>query len=143
MARVPSLLLKREDYSEVKDAWMDRLLRPLNSFGRQVQDALSNGLTFGQNSLAFVKTITAVYPFPGIGSQGQVKFHNDLPSGKPIGVMTIAAHDLGPSGAPTAAAPVAAPNPAWSTSGDQIYVTDVSGLTSGHKYQLTFLVVGG
>jgi hypothetical protein len=143
MARVPALLLKREDYGEVKDAWMDRLLRPLNTFGKQVQDALNKGLTFGDNSLAFVKTITAVYPFPGVGAQGQVKMRNDLPSGKPLGVLTISAQDLGPSGAPTPPAPVSAPNPAWSISGDQIYVTDVAGLTSGHKYQITFLVVGG
>jgi hypothetical protein len=58
MARVPSLFLKREDFKEVSDEWMDRLLRPLNTFGKQVQDALSRGLTLQENSRAFVKAIT-------------------------------------------------------------------------------------
>lgn len=133
MARVPSLFLKREDYKEVSDQWMDKLLRPLNTFGKQVQDALNKGLTFGENSQAFVKTITFTDPgFP-------IKFRNELNGGRPIGVLLLSAIDV-TSGS---GSPVSLGQPAWSISSDQVQISDMSGIVSAHKYRVTFLVLGG
>lgn len=142
MARAPSLFLRREDYSEVSEQWMDRLLRPLNTFGKQVQDALSRGLTFGENSRAFTKALTITYPLVAPPDPKATRIHNDLAAlgSKPIGVFLLSVLDV-PATGPTS--PVSAPNPAWSLSGDQVIIWDIAGLIAGHKYQITLLVIGG
>lgn len=91
MARVPSLFLKREDYREVQDEWMDRLLRPLNTFGKQVQDALNRGLTLGENSRAFVKTLT----FTSGGSAAYVAASYYLTLAQTPGAGAIVNYDTG------------------------------------------------
>ena len=132
--KVPKISLRREDFSEVDGAWMDRLLRPLNTLFSALYSAMSNGLTFADNVAGFAKDVTVSGSFP-------VKFHNDLPGQRrPVAIVIVAAVDI----TGNTSTPVSTGNPAWSVSGDQIVVSDVTGLvaglTAGKVYRLTMRV---
>lgn len=130
MARPPSLLLKREDYSEVKEDWIDRFIRTLNLFGRQTTAALSRGITFGDNVNAFVKSFAS--------TKVPLVITNDLPSkGKPVGVLLLsAAEEKGGSA-------VSLGSPAWKMDSKGLTISSMTGMDADKKYDLTFLVIGG
>lgn len=57
--RAPAATFRREDYPDLQtEDQRDRFFRQLNTFCKQTQSALSGGLTLGENSSAFLKTVT-------------------------------------------------------------------------------------
>lgn len=58
MASPPFLNLRREDYPEVKDKWLDRFITQLTDFGKRTQLSYINGIDFTNNLDAFWKTVT-------------------------------------------------------------------------------------
>jgi len=256
--KFPKITLRREDFSEVDGAWMDRLLRPLNTQFQALQSILNAGLVFGDNVQGFTKEVTTAnastssassaasgwtvvgatgspafqnswvasggayfapaylrksdgtvmlrgsamsgtvgtvaftlpagfrpsqtraFPlacglaaYAAIDSGGNVtisgdagisaagvsldavqfpaddapsssssslfplKFKNDLPGQRrPTSVMLVSAVDT----TGNTAVPVSASNPAWTTSGDQVVVNDVAGLSAGRRYRLQFRI---
>ena len=138
MATIPQLLLKREDYDSVTDEWMDRLIRSLNLFGRQVTTGFSKNITLGENAQAFWKDISFTYP---LTAAAPLSFKNDLAGGqKPKALIIAQATDT--SATPTEL-PVSLYAPAWKPSGTSIQVSGILGGIDRHTYRVTFLALGG
>jgi hypothetical protein len=111
----------------------EALVRAFNDLSRQLQTLLSGGLTV-DNANAFI--VTATLPqdqtFP-------VRLKNQLQGGKPpVGVLIIRASDKTAKGKPS----VSVGTPGWEVSGDNVHLTSISGLTTGHAYELVVLVLG-
>ena len=133
MASIPVITqLKVEDFPALTAASKDetdKLFRALNSALTGIVQALTRSLTFADNLKAFTKTLTV--------QNGTTKIQNTLGI-RPLGVLVMEANDTTNSTpAPVAAGPVA-----WAISSDQIAISAISGLTAGHTYKITFLVVG-
>lgn len=66
-----------------------------------------------------------------------VRVKNQL-RGAPVGVLLVAAQDLTAKGQP----PVALGSVGWSAAGGQVLISALAGITAGHSYRLTLLVLG-
>lgn len=132
MSALPQIKrLLAEDYKEA-GTWISKLLYPLNLFMSSVYAALNHGITFQDNVLAQVKTLTVK------GSSPAVQFPWPYASA-PIGVLIIASSD-------TSAIPktiTAAVTCAWSYSAGTVSINNITGLDAARQYSLTFLVLGG
>lgn len=82
--KLPLAQLRREDFAEVDGAWMDRLLRPLNTQFSKLASILNNGLVFGDNVQGFTKEIVtanagasaAASGWVTVGATGSPPFQN-------------------------------------------------------------------
>jgi hypothetical protein len=130
----PLVHLKVEDFPTLAKASggeVEKLFRALNQLTTYVSTALDGGFTLTSNSKAFSKAVDLNGMFP-------VKIANGL-GAKPLAVLVTSAMDTTDAspGVPAALGPVA-----WSTTGDQVVISAVSGMTAGRKYRTTLLVLG-
>lgn len=59
MAQVPEFKrLMREDFAEIEEEWVDRLIYPINTFNEQVYAALNQALTVGDNVVGVYRDLT-------------------------------------------------------------------------------------
>lgn len=132
MALLPQL--KRLSAEDFKDAppWFMRLLYPLNLFMISVYSALNNQLTFESNMLSQIRSATLN------GSSPTAQFTWPYASA-PIGVTVISALDISPFPLLIKQAVTCA----WSYSAGVVNIENVTGLTNGRNYSVTFLVIGG
>lgn len=132
MAKLP--VVKRLLQEDMKGAgsWISKLLFPLNLFMSNVYSALNHGLTFQDNMLAQIKTLSIK------GSNPTTQFPWPY-STIPVGVSIIATVD-------TSALPLTvttAVTCAWSVSAGIVSIDNITGLDSKRTYSITFLVIGG
>lgn len=136
MAQVP--INKRfltEDFPPEQKSWIAKLLSPLNDFMTQVTSAFNNGITVKDNMLAEYREVeiivraTSTYP---------IYFKTKFPL-KPVAVYCVGAKEV--SGAPQ---PIAQSVWAdWDFINGQVMITNLTGLTVGKKYLITFYVAYG
>lgn len=132
MAAPPSIRQITKEALGDAPAWADRLLQPLNAFLQQVTDALSQGLTPGQNFAQAWSTVTV--------TEGQASSPQALPGlkGKPPKGVSVEAVSL-ESGSITGAVGIQ-----WTVTAVEgrpgLQVRAVYGLSSGARATLTLLV---
>lgn len=120
-----------EDYP-TEATWIGTLLYPLNLLLTTLYANLNNGLTLQANSLAQINTVSIA------GSSPTTSFLWKY-SSNPAGVVVI--NTVLASGA--AANIKTAVTCQWSYSAGVITITNVTGLTLGNTYNITFYVIGG
>jgi hypothetical protein len=147
MSRAPSALWRREDFGDLTDSGtLDRFLRQLNAFAKQVESALTRGLTFSENLLTSWREVTITTDGAGalpVDSAGKstLVFPHLLPSAKPRAVTLERATKVDAS--TKAETQVTASSvPAWTEGNGQITVSALAGLTASTQYRLLFLVKG-
>jgi hypothetical protein len=129
MAALPTI--KRFDLSDypTQASWISNLLYPLNLLLTTIYAALNNGITFGQNMLGQINTLsvkasapttTFLYKFSGQGAP-QAVFVGNVQGGTPSGAVTCT----------------------WSYNSGTITITNVTGLGTSGTYNITFVVIGG
>lgn len=132
MGKLPSIKnLIIEDFPDQR-GWIQKLIYPINSFMELVFLNLNKGLTFNENMLAFTKEV----PFIG-GSTASFK---NLMKARPIGLWIVDARQADDYNAILSSALYAD----WAyNQNNEIVINNISGLTSGKKYSITFAVIGG
>lgn len=136
MAQLPTVKrLSREDFSD--QPWISKLLEPLNQVFTSLYDALNKRLTIADNHLAIIKTMTVRVPG---GSEPYTEFPWPFVT-NPIGCQVINAVDISDSPAAISGAVCCAGG--WNYSQGVVTVSNITGLTPGQKYSITFHVIGG
>ena len=133
MTTIRQRMLRSEDFpAELRQA-IDPLLRFANDLNTDCASILNGGMSLAVNGSSFVATVVAsTFPVP---------IRNRLNGGaKPYGVQLVHAVDVTVASTPTPAAVSGCPG--WKMAGGNVSITAVTGLTSGHRYELTFLVLG-
>lgn len=135
MSNLPASTSRRfnpADYRTAPDWFTGRFLSQLNLFTEPVYLALLNGLTFLQNMNAqyYSQQITA-----GATAAANAFSFKSTISGQPIEVIKAQCVVTG-----NLSSPVAPVDFSWYATGGVVYVTSVSGLTSGTTYTLTLRV---
>lgn len=113
-------------------SWIGTLLYPLNLLLTTIYSNLNNGLTLGQNCLAQINTVSIS------GFSPQTSFLWKF-SSNPIGVSVVNTVQTNSPGTPIMS-PV---NCQWTYSAGVLTITNVTGLTPGNTYNITFIVWGG
>ena len=139
MGRVPEFRrLGVEDFPKDVKSWLGKLLAPLNSMFKTIYENLNHGLTFEENMIAQVKTLTftklSTYP----SSDSPLKFKNTMRV-KPIGVIILAIKEnVSNPSALTSAVAID-----WSYGGEYVKINNITGLTNDTSYEITLLSIGG
>lgn len=122
-----------EDFP-TESGWITTLLYPLNLLLNTIYANLNNGITFQQNILSQIKTISISGLAPS--TTFNWSFSNVQ---APIGVLVLQCLQTdSPVAVITSAVTVA-----WSYSAGVISINNMTGLNSSHTYSVTFLVIGG
>jgi len=134
MARIPTISrLSTEDFKE-QGSWIGQLLTVLNSFMSGTINVLNKGITFTDNfnaqikQLEFVKSST-VFP---------MSFACTLTTA-PQGLWIMRAEEV--SGTPQVLTSALFAD--WSYADGSVIIRNVSGLTDGHKYRISVIIVAG
>lgn len=132
MGQLPSIKsLTIEDYPDEK-TWIGKLIDPLNSFMSSVITNLNKGLTIGENVNGFIKT------FDVTGGAFPVSIPNSLKS-RPIAVIIGSIYNK-----QTPAATIGTGiTIEWEFASSTLKIKNISGLTTGTKYTVTVIVLGG
>lgn len=131
MSKLPQISrLMREDFREAPN-WIDKLIVTLNIFMSAIYYALDGQLTFTDNVRSVLKTFTLTAASTASGNTIKLP----LPNWKPTGVMIIQVLDN--SGDTL----LAAPGVSWAIGQNVINIQAIHGLTAGHKYTVTLLIV--
>lgn len=135
MGAVPPVKrLVRDDFPELAKAVgddTDKLFQTLNDFLQPASQALSKGLTFGDNFAAQIKELVVDHQYP--------QLFKSTVSGVPVGLWCVNAAEVASSPVPLAF-PLGID---WEMSGDNVKINYISGLAASKKYRLTIIVVGG
>lgn len=121
-----------EDFPSQK-GWIDRLLYPLNQFLTSMATGLQNGLTFQENILSQIQTVTISNNTAEFPILFKWNFHN-----KPQMVF-MNAFDVSTIPQPFSSAVF--PTWVYLDASKQIQVSSITGLVANQKYSLTFLVI--
>jgi hypothetical protein len=135
MATLPASTSRRfnpADYKTAPDWFNGRFLSQLNLFTDPVYLALLNGLTFSQNFNAqyYTQQITAQATAAG----NAFSFKSTI-SGQPIEVIKAQCYQVG-----NLSVPVAPVDFSWYATAGVVYVTSVTGLTTGTVYNLVLRI---
>jgi len=121
------------DYKSLPDAFTNRFISALNLFTDPVYVALQNGITFQENFNAqiFSFAITG-----GATAASNAVNFRQLITGFPVGLIKLSCNvSSDPS------IPVTSPvDFSWYASGGQVYITAISGLTTGTQYILKVML---
>jgi hypothetical protein len=116
-----------EDYP-TQESWISPLIYALNQLLSTVYSNLNNGITLSQNCLAQVKTLSIS------GSSPTTSFNWSFSSIQaPVGCVVVQCLPNVTSAATCS----------WSYSAGVISINNVTGLTAGQTYSVTFIVFGG
>lgn len=128
MAKFDLRRITKEDFPSKYSDLLGKLLLPLNSAIESLRLGLSNGLTVGENMAAQETVIRVTAP---VNSSSPVYFKSTL-RGPCKGIVCI---DAQPA---TAQSKLATSQPFFTQemSGDQIKVTNITGLVDGSSYNL-------
>lgn len=163
MAKPPNQYFRKEDFAEVKEPWIDKLLPKLNELARQTTYGVDGKLSVKDNLSAFwwqgdvgnYQRIDdqVIFPFaanPDIPTIDRkvtqcikafpFTFPNQLSPAKVAGIFVAQAFDV-TSGSQ-------APQPAflggvgWTTEGNKIIIQGINGMIDGRCYNVRLLVLG-
>lgn len=124
--------LSREDFKDAPN-WINRLLGWLNEFIEYVTTAMSKNVTFDENIQSQIKTFSVV---AGAAADNTLSFMSILRV-TPRGVLLMRAVDQVGNYTPVGAAV----GIDWRYEGGSVFITSISGLTAGHTYEITVLVI--
>jgi hypothetical protein len=120
-----------QDYLQA-GPWISKFLYTLNLFTGSIYQALNGGLTFQDNMLAQINTLTLT------GASPVTSFKWKFAS-LPIGVVLLNITDISQIPLPITKATTVQ----WSSGAGIVNVTGITGLESARTYSCTFLTVGG
>jgi hypothetical protein len=132
MAKLPVIKRLLAEDLKAAGAWIVKLLYPLNQFMSSVYAALDHGITFQDNMLGDIKTLSIK------GSNPTTEFLWSYASA-PVGCFVVAAFDTS-SNPQTLTSAVTC---AWSYNAGVISIDNVTGLDTSRTYNVTFCVLGG
>lgn len=134
MALLPPLRrFMSEDFPDAP-SWLPRFFYPLNRFMGAVYSALNQGLTFNNNMIAQIKTLSIT-----AGSSSPVTQFTWSFSTSPVGCLVISTTDI----SSTPAVVTNAVTIDWGYGSGVVTINNITGLTAGKTYSITFLVIGG
>lgn len=138
MAQIPvNKRLLAEDFPADQKSWISRLLAPLNDFMTQVTGALNNQLTVRENMAAEHREIEfLVRATPALTYPLFFKTKFNL---KPVVVTCVGAREVAGAPQPIGQAVFAD----WEYANGQVSITNLTGLTVGKTYRVTFYVSYG
>lgn len=121
-----------EDYPSQK-SWIDRLLYPLNQFLTSISTGLQNGITFQENLLSQIQTVTLNNNTAELPILFKWNFQV-----KPQGLLLVNIQDVSTTPQPFSSAVF----PTWTylDQSKQFRISSISGLVANQRYTLTFLV---
>lgn len=133
--RIPAIKrLTTEDFKD-QTSWIGKLLQPLNEFMATVVQSLNKGLTFSDNFNAQIKelefTLQASGTYP-------LKFLVTT-SSKPTGLWVLRAEHV--AGTPSTFTTAVWAD--WYYQDGQVYIKNLSGLTTGQKYRISVIIIAG
>jgi len=163
MAKSPIVNFREDDFPEVKEPWIQKLLPKLNDLARQVANALTSRLTITDNFSGFwwegnvgnYKTVlTIIFPFTatvvaavankGISCINAFPFNIQIPSAsgvKDVGAIMVAqANDI--TEGSKKAEPALLAGVAWTQNGNTIVISAINGMLTGRAYSIRLLVLG-
>lgn len=126
----------KEDLGKDAPKWADKLIYQLNTMTDYLKTAFAKNITIKDNLQNPIKTMQV--KATGVPSTDTVSFLVALPSGyQPLGVLILNCID-------DAGTVVGSPVTCEMTPGIQngnVVVRAISGLTAGHSYSITFMVI--
>lgn len=132
MAKLPVLKqFLAQDYASA-GVWIGKFLYVLNLFMGSVYAALNAGLTFKDNMIAQINTVSIS------GANPSTSFKWGFAS-QPVGVVILSLIDASASPALITKANTVA----WSSGAGIVNINNITGLDPTRTYTATFLVVGG
>jgi hypothetical protein len=161
MAKPPIQYFRREDFAEVKEPWVDKLLPKLNELARQLTYGVDGKLSVKENLSAFwwQGDIGNTKDYPGIifpfvmntvtlpanritPSVSAFPFNipNQLTPNKVNAVIVAQAKDV--TVGSTAATPALLGAVAWDTVENSIRVQGINGMLAGRCYNVRLLLIG-
>jgi len=163
MAKSPIVNFREDDFPEVKEPWIQKLLPKLNDLARQVANALTSRLTITDNISGFwwegnignYKTVsTIIFPFTqttvtavpnkGISCINAFPFTIQIPTGTVVkdigGIFVAQASDITNGSKKTELALLA--GVAWEQNGNSIIISAINGMLTGRSYFVRLLVLG-
>ena len=134
MAQPPKIKrLSREDFKEAP-AWIDRLSYWLNILIEYVTLAFNKGITFDENIQSQIKTFSIVAG--ASASANTLSFLADMRVA-PRGLILMRVVESVGNYTPIGAAVFIE----WRYEAGTVFVTSITGLTSGHTYDFTVLLI--
>jgi hypothetical protein len=133
MAKLPPVKrLSVEDFNKDDQPLMEKLLEPLNMYLESVYYALNKNITFTDNIASQVQTVTVTAPVTDL------TIANTL--GAPCkGILVVNATNIDQPTERLATPPFVQ----FTNTTQGIKLTNVTGLTSGKKYELTIICLKG
>lgn len=132
MASLPSIRrFYSEDYPNAP-VWFQNFIRTLNLFADPIYTAVNQNLTFQQNFASQVYTFTLTAG--ATADKNSIQFTSSL-ANRTTGLLVMACNVSNNLTTPI----VNAVTLSWYTSGKNVFITAISGLTSGTTYTLTVL----
>jgi hypothetical protein len=132
--KLPSIQrFQKQNYQGSPD-WFTRFLGDLNSFTEIIWNILNKNLTVGDNLDAQVFSTTILAGAAAVNNA--LSFQSTLKH-TPTTVLVAQVADQAAYSAPFSSAVF----PTWTFSGSTVSITGISGLTSGHTYSITFIVL--
>jgi hypothetical protein len=125
--------LSREDFKEAP-AWIDRLLYWLNVLIEYVTLAFNKNITFDENIQSQIKTFSLTAG--AAASNNTIQFMATM-AVVPRGLILMRVVDQVGNYTPVGAAV----GIDWRYEAGNIFITSISGLTSGHVYDVTVLLI--
>jgi hypothetical protein len=161
MAKPPNQYFRKEDFAEVKEPWIDKLLPKLNELARQTTYGVDGKLSVKDNLSAFwwegdvgnfKDSAGVIFPFT-VNSAPQVikkntpsiqafpfSFANQLTPAKVAAIMVAQASDV--TDGSQASQPALLGGVAWVSEGNKLTIYAINGMLPGRCYNVKLLVLG-
>lgn len=162
MAKPPNQFFRKEDFAEVKEPWIDKLLPKLNELARQTTYSVDGKLSVGDNLSAFwwtgdignfkrVDGIVSPYVLnpdvPVIEKKSTPSIQafpfsivNQLTPAKVAAIMVAQASDV--TSGTTASQPALLGGVGWVSEGNKLTIKAIGGMVLGRCYNVKLLVLG-
>ena len=162
MAKPPNQFFRKEDFAEVKEPWIDKLLPKLNELARQTTYGVDGKLSVKDNLSAFwwtgdVGNFTdspgMIFPFvpnpaiPAIAKKNTpsiqafpFSFANSITPAKVAAIMVAQASDV--TNGSGASQPALLGGVAWIADGNKLTIQGINGMVAGRCYNVKLLVLG-
>jgi hypothetical protein len=132
VARINPQLFTLESFPE-QQSWIGKLFGPLNQLTGDIVRAFRNQLTIEDNLYQEIKEIKYINQTANFPLRFTPKF-----GASPKGLMSIYIYNE-----TDAVYSTSAPHVVWSYNGNQIVISDISGLVTDKKYTIRLLVIYG
>jgi hypothetical protein len=161
MAKSPIINFREDDFPEVKEPWIGKLLPKLNDLAKQVTNALTSRLTITENLTGFwwegnvanyTNVDNIIKPFvettnPTITIKGAVcirafpfEIENNTGSRRVNMVAVAQASDI--TDAKLSPVPALLSGVAWTQTGNKVVISAINGMLTGRAYKVRLLVLG-